>query len=46
MFQLHALSVDALSKVRRLINRIIIGRKRSERYPIKDALFDIQSIAD
>lgn len=46
MFQLHALSVDAFAKVRRLMNRIIIGRERSGRHPTKDASFDIQSLAD
>ena len=46
MFQLHALSVDAFAKVRRLMNRTIIGRERSGRHPTKDASFDIQSLAD
>lgn len=46
MFKLHALSVDALSKVRPAINKVIIGRERSGRHPTKDASFDIQSLVD
>lgn len=46
MFKLHALSVDALVKVRRVMNRIVIGRERKGRHPIKDSSFDILSLSD
>ena len=46
MFKLHALSVNALSKVRQVMNKVIIRRERSGRHPTKDASFDIQSLAD
>lgn len=41
IFQLHALLVNILSKIRRLINRVILRRKRNRRYLIKNILFDI-----
>lgn len=46
MFRLHALSVDALRKVRSSINCIIIGKERDGYHPTKDASFDILSLAD
>ncbi len=46
MFRLHALSVDALHKVRLSLNRIVVGRQRGGNHPIKDALFDILSLAN
>lgn len=46
MFWLYALSVDTLSKVRGIMNRVIIGNEQSGRHPTKDASFDIQSLAD
>ena len=46
MFRLHALSVDALKKVRSSINRVIIGKERDGCRPQKDASFDILSLAD
>lgn len=46
MFKLHALSVDALTKIRVGMNKVIIGRERSGRHPTKDASFDILSLAD
>lgn len=46
IFQLHTLSVNALFKIRQLINRIIIERKHSDRHLINNALFNIQSLAD
>ena len=46
MFKLHALSVDALSKVRRVMNRVVDGREQSGRHPTKNASFNIQSLAD
>lgn len=46
MFKLHALSVDALIKIRVQMNKVIIGRERGGRHPTKDASFDILSLAD
>lgn len=46
MFKQHPLSVDALAKIRKVINQVIIGREQSRKHPIKNALFDIQSLAD
>lgn len=46
MFKLHALSVNALIKIRVEMNKVIIGREHSGRDPTKDALFDILSLAD
>ena len=46
MFKLHALSVDALAKVRRVMNKVVIGRERKGRHPIKDSSFDILSLSD
>lgn len=46
MFKLYALLIDALTKIKKIINYIIIRKKQSEKYFTKDALFDIQSFAD
>ena len=46
MFRLHALLVDTLWKVRYSINKVIAGRRRSGRHPIKNASFDILSLAN
>lgn len=46
LFRLHALSVNALRKVRTSMNRIVIGRERNGKHPQKDASFDILSLAD
>ena len=46
MFKLHALSVDALTKIRKVMNQVIIESERSGRHPTKDASFDILSLAD
>ena len=46
MFRLHALSVDALRKVRSSLNKVIIGREQSDYHPTKDSSFDILSLAD
>lgn len=46
MFKLYTLLVDALTKIRAGINKVIIGREQSERHPTKDTLFDILSLAD
>lgn len=46
MFWLHALSVDALRKVRSSMNRIVVGKERDEYRPTKDTSFDILSLAD
>lgn len=46
MFRLHALSVDALQKVRLSLNKNVVGQHRSGYHPTKDASFDILSLAD
>lgn len=46
MFWLHALSVDALRKIRSSMNHIVVGKKRDGYLPTKDASFDIISLAD
>lgn len=46
MFQLHALSVDVLRKVRSSINKIVIGKERDGYYPQKNASLDILSLAN
>ena len=46
IFRLHILLVDALYKVRLFLNKIIAGRQRGGNHPIKDASFDILSLAD
>lgn len=46
MFRVHALSVDALAKVRHVLNQVVVGQDRSGRHPTKDASFDILSLAD
>lgn len=45
-YRLHALSVDTLQRVRRLLNRIIICRERKGCHPQKDSSFDLLSLAD
>ena len=46
MFRVHALSVDALAKIRRVLNQVVVGQDRSGRHLTKDASFDILSLAD
>lgn len=46
LFCLHALSVNALRKVRSSMNEIIIGHQKKGYHPQKDASFDILSLAD
>lgn len=46
MFRLHALSVDALCKVRLSLNRIVVKWQKCGNYLIKSALFNILSLAD
>ena len=46
MFKLHALIVNTLTKVRRVMNKVIIGQELSGRHPTKDTLFDILSLAN
>ena len=46
MFQLHALLVDVLRKVRSSINCVIIRKERNGFCPQKDASFDILNLAD
>lgn len=45
MFKLHTLLVNTLSKIRKLMNRVIIKRERNKKHLTKNALFDIQSLA-
>lgn len=46
MFKLHLLSVDALDKIRKVMNQVVVGRNRTGRHPTKDLSFDILSLAD
>lgn len=46
MFKLYALSVNLLTKIKVGMNKVIINREQIGRYPTKDALFDILSLAD
>ena len=46
MFRLHALLVDTLCKVGLSLNKIVAGQQKGGNHPIKDALFDILSLAD
>ena len=46
MFRLHTLSVDTIAKITHLLNRVIKSQERNFIHPIKDALFDIMSLAD
>ena len=46
LFRVHALSVDTLTKVRVVMNRVIIGSKRYGRHLTNDASFDIQILAN
>lgn len=46
MFQLYALSVDILRKMRFLMNKIMIGKERDRYHPQKDASFNILNLAD
>lgn len=46
MFKVYALLVDALTKIRIWINKVITGKKESGRNPIKDASFDMLILAD
>ncbi|MCJ1346490.1 hypothetical protein MMC31_004707 [Peltigera leucophlebia] len=46
MFRLHALSVDPLRQIRRIMNKIVIGRERKGNHTEKDSSFDILSLAD
>lgn len=46
IFKFHALSVDALIKIRVRINKVIIGKEQSERHLTKNVLFDILNLAD
>lgn len=41
MFKPYILLVNTLSKIRDLMNKVIIGKKHSKKHPIKDTLFDI-----
>lgn len=46
MFKLHSLSVDALSKIRKVMNQVVVGRDRTGRHLTKDSSVDILSLAD
>lgn len=46
IFKLYALSVDALAKIRKVINQVIIKREQNRKHSTKDALFNIQSLAN
>lgn len=46
MFKLCTLSVDALTKIRAGMNKVIIDRERSRKHPTNDILFDILSLVD
>lgn len=46
LFHFHALLVNALKKVRTLINQIVIGQERDKKHPQKDAFFNIFSLVD
>lgn len=46
MFWLYALSVNAFCKIKLSLNKIIIRQQKSGNHPIKNALFDILSLAD
>ena len=46
MFKLHALLLDALAKVRYVMNRVVIGKEQNGRHLIKDFSFDILSLSD
>lgn len=41
MFKLYILSVNTFSKIRKLINKVITGKKPKRNHFIKDTLFDI-----
>lgn len=41
MFKPYILLVNALSKIRGLMNKVIIGKKQSKKHSIKNTLFDI-----
>lgn len=46
LFLLLALTADSLQKIRRAMNKVIVGRQRKGQHPEKDASFDIQRLAD
>ena len=46
MFRLYAFTVDALAKVRQVINRVIVGREQDSYYPTKNSSFDVLSLAN
>lgn len=46
IFKLYILKVDTLSKVKKVINMVIIYQKQAKKYFTKDVLFDIFSLAN
>lgn len=43
MFRLHFLSINAIFKVRQIMNKVFNGREKSRRYLSKDRSFNIQT---
>ena len=46
MCKIHLLSVNVISKIKTVINEVIVGRNRMGWYFTKDLLFDIFSLAN
>lgn len=46
LFCMHALTIDSLQKMCRIINKTIIARIHKERQSEKNSLFDILSLVD
>lgn len=46
MLKLHTLLVETFNKIQRLMNKDITKRKRDGKHPTKNALFDIQTLAN
>ena len=46
MFRLHTLLVDALAKIRHIMNKVLIRRERKGQHLIKSSFFDILSLSD
>lgn len=46
MLKLHTLLMDALTKIRAEMNKVIIGREQSGKHPNKDISFDILSLTN
>lgn len=46
MFKLHLLLIDAFSKIKKVINQVIVKKNKIKKYPTKSLLFDIFSLAN